>query len=63
MGAEIDFLRGEMETSGAVKTVAIEQTGCWHALFMASDGQFFGRAGTFEEAESRARVKLDVHQS
>src|SRR6266851_1462816 len=58
-----DLLCCQMKTRRAIEAVSVEQCHGWHVELGTDRCQFLGYGCAFEEAESRAGVKLDVgHQ-
>ena len=57
------FHRGVVKARRSIKAVAIEQRHCRKLDLRGARRQSFGKGSAFEEAESRASVEFDVHQS
>ena len=62
VGFDLGFISGLVEARGAVDAVGVEQCHGWHVMVLAHSDEFLGQGRAFEEAESGAGVKLDVHQ-
>ena len=61
MGFELELLHRKMKTRCAIDTVAVEHGHGRHFVCLANLGELLGNRSSFEKAESRAGVKLDVH--
>ena len=61
VGAGAGFLGGKVETRRPVHAIAIEQGHRGHTRFRADNRQFLGQGSTFEEAEGRGGMELNVH--
>jgi hypothetical protein len=58
--ADAGLFRGEVESGRAVNAVAVEQRHRREPALGAHAGQRFGNGSSFQEAEGRVGVKLDV---
>jgi hypothetical protein len=62
MRLDLRFIRGEVETRGAVNAIGIEERHGRHIEVSAYADQFLGQGRAFEKTESRAGVKFDEHK-
>jgi hypothetical protein len=59
---DFGFVSGQVKARGAVNAVGVEQRDGGQFELGADCDEFLGQGRAFEKAESRAGVKLDVHQ-